>query len=963
MECGCKGSEPTASHFQEVMNAAPAAHVHQVGEGVGRSRLRKGALLWLPRTVVAEAARVYLGERLDAYLPKVRDCDLIRQEKLHIARPPWCERHTSGRQHRIARELFVTRGVTCRFVVGRARVQEHDRRILDHITALRQDDWNETSDDADEKRPSGHRKFDEVPIELILPFGSGMAFSQDSDGKVIGLKFGRLGDKGGEVAELICQLNSLRRLVLYSSKSLSVPDQLVHLPLELAWFGGAISRIPEGMFRKDLPLTVVKAKEEGVFKQVLSPATYDLVVRARSRKDTSGESASTQTGPSASAEEAALATPGYAQAASEIAHLKGIMISARALADPPIEIVAKGQAALLSYYAETAGESRPLNELKVILVGQGGAGKTSLVKRLMGEKFNKSEKQTHGINIKRHTMTTATGVDIKINYWDFGGQEIMHATHQFFLSKRSVYILVLDGRKDEDPEYWLQHIESFGGDSPIYIVLNKIDEHEGYEVNRRFLLAKYKGIVDFHRVSCARGKGIDQLLTQLRDRLPAVPMLQTKWPRAWFDVKHTLEARQSPFITLDGYRECCAKFGVSLPENQELLVDFLHDLGVILHFRDIQLLDTHVLDPRWVTEGVYRIINSRALAMRNGVLPLDQVGAALKKRKSQLFDYPVEKHAFLIDLMLKFELCYRVDSATILVPDLLDIQEPLIESDNSHSLSFVLEFAYLPRSVMARFIVRMHTDIVDGQRWRTGVVLRDAKFSATALVRADEAAKRIYIEVTGSQKRDFFSVVRKALNDITGSFEKLVVREFVPLPDHREVLVEYQELLGYEKAGKSEYFVGKVGTGYDVKSLLNGFESATARLAEQVIRVEGNYYAGATIVNNVVGVGTSIANEGSQVNYQPAVWEKALVYFCAIAFLCLVGYLLIRNQPFADANLVVALRVILSLFVAVLGAAIPGLLHVDFSARGLAIRAAGALGLFVIAFLATPGVLPLGLPK
>jgi hypothetical protein len=43
----------------------------------------------------------------------------------------------------------------------------------------------------------------------------------------------------------------------------------------------------------------------------------------------------------------------------------------------------------------------------------------------------------------------------------------MHATHQFFLSKRSLYILVLDGRKEEDAEYWLKHIESFGGDSPV----------------------------------------------------------------------------------------------------------------------------------------------------------------------------------------------------------------------------------------------------------------------------------------------------------------------------------------------------------------------------------------------------------------------------------------------------------------------------------------------------------------
>jgi GTPase SAR1 family protein len=57
----------------------------------------------------------------------------------------------------------------------------------------------------------------------------------------------------------------------------------------------------------------------------------------------------------------------------------------------------------------------------------------------------------------------------------------MHATHQFFLSKRSVYILVLDGRRDEKTEYWLKHVEAFGGGSPVIIAINKIDENPAFD--------------------------------------------------------------------------------------------------------------------------------------------------------------------------------------------------------------------------------------------------------------------------------------------------------------------------------------------------------------------------------------------------------------------------------------------------------------------------------------------------
>ena len=64
------------------MDAAPTAHAHQVGEGVGRSRIRYVALLWLPRTDLAKAARVYLGERFDAYHAKVTDMEGDRQQML-----------------------------------------------------------------------------------------------------------------------------------------------------------------------------------------------------------------------------------------------------------------------------------------------------------------------------------------------------------------------------------------------------------------------------------------------------------------------------------------------------------------------------------------------------------------------------------------------------------------------------------------------------------------------------------------------------------------------------------------------------------------------------------------------------------------------------------------------------------------------------------------------------------------
>jgi len=279
-----------------------------------------------------------------------------------------------------------------------------------------------------------------------------------------------------------------------------------------------------------------------------------------------------------------------------------------------VEIAKHGIKAIRVYYDSLKKEARiPLSEVKVLLVGDGGSGKTSLMKRLLGEPFNPVEPQTHGIKI-RDWEISESGTNVHVHFWDFGGQQIMHATHQFFLSKRSLYILVLDGRKEEDAEYWLKHIESFGGNSPILVVLNKMDEHPSYDVNRLFLRDKYKSVKGFFPLSCLDNKGLEAFDGALKQELVKSEILKTNWPKSWFDVKTYLEKMKEDFIGYDEYRSICSKLGVHGADTQEAILEFLNDLGVVLHFKELNLLDTHVLEPKWVTEAVYRIVNSKELA-------------------------------------------------------------------------------------------------------------------------------------------------------------------------------------------------------------------------------------------------------------------------------------------------------------------------------------------------------------
>jgi internalin A len=171
----------------------------------------------------------------------------------------------------------------------------------------------------------------------------------------------------------------------------------------------------------------------------------------------------------------------------------GIFIQDNPLQVPPLEIAQKSDFAIRSCLKSLKfKETIRLYEAKLILAGEGGVGKTSVIKKVMQPQIaiNKDEKTTEGINIHKWKIATPQTDDLQVNVWDFGGQEIYHATHQFFLTKRSLYLLVWDARKDYDVvsfDYWLSVIQLLSDSSPVIVVLNKIDERIKNIDERAFL--------------------------------------------------------------------------------------------------------------------------------------------------------------------------------------------------------------------------------------------------------------------------------------------------------------------------------------------------------------------------------------------------------------------------------------------------------------------------------------------
>jgi small GTP-binding protein len=450
----------------------------------------------------------------------------------------------------------------------------------------------------------------------------------------------------------------------------------------------------------------------------------------------------------------------------------GIILEGNPLETPPIEIAIQGTEAVRNYFKELKKESVHLLHAKLLIVGNGEVGKTTLMKKLKDNKFKVNigkEPSTHGINIVPWELTCPfkqnNAKTVKINFWDFGGQDIYHATHQFFLTKRSLYLFVWEARKEEESrsfDYWLNIIKLLSANSPVIIVMNKSDLRSKH-IDEASFKEKFKNIVTFLQVSCLSGKGIPELTKKIRSSLGNMDHLQDKLPKVWLDIRDHLKKEKKDYISLEDYFTICKTYNLN-EKRAEFLSSYLHDLGVILHYRYDKLLEnTVILNPEWATEAVYKLIDTRAIQENKGRFKFDDLKTYWDKTR-----FPRHKHAELVRLMEKFELCFPITGSDIhIVPELLPAERPGIDFGvykRPGNLHFQYHYDFMPEGIITRFISRMFYLIKDDHFWKNGVELRFE--DSTAVIVSDLLNRKMKISVTGSCKSELLAIIRNDLEHI-----------------------------------------------------------------------------------------------------------------------------------------------------------------------------------------------------
>ncbi|TPQ26187.1 hypothetical protein C2U68_12455 [Methylomonas koyamae] len=496
-------------------------------------------------------------------------------------------------------------------------------------------------------------------------------------------------------------------------------------------------------------------------------------------------------------------------------------------------LLEQGPAAVNAYLKLlTAGDANiPLNRVRAIFIGYGFAGKTSLIRALHNEEIIEGqEAMTPGVAIREWLLPDS---NIKAHLWDFGGQVMAHATHKFFLREKCVYVLVLDGRAEinanQQAEYWLEHVRAFGGDASVLLVGNKV-ELAAVNLDMNDLKARYPNIVGYYPLSCLHYRDSHQKQFQifqeaLAGQLGAIGTHQILLTTAHFNVFEQLQAlaRREAFLSADHYQQLCdeQRIAQSGGLDRDWLLDLLDKLGQVVHFPNIPILDGYVLNPCWLTYGVYSVLYADAAKQGRGQVAKKAVVEILKHVKLEdeqghSLNYPADKAGFILEAMEQFEICYRLPNKldSYILPDLLPSDRPAaLAFDKAQALAFDFDFeGLLPRHLMTVFIVRRHAEIVDGLVWQNGVRLKSDSYQAQALVQADYHRRRLSIWLHGTDAARYFSVLYDEFKSLLKPMPKLRYQEWVGLPLNGSLRdgedgprAPFRTLLALERVGRREY--------------------------------------------------------------------------------------------------------------------------------------------------------------
>lgn len=504
----------------------------------------------------------------------------------------------------------------------------------------------------------------------------------------------------------------------------------------------------------------------------------------------------------------------------------------------PISLFTHEKDFIRSYYAE---KKIHLNETKVVFLGDGEAGKSHIIERIKEDNYQLKQFQqesTPGIAIsQKHCTIEDENVCLQI--WDFGGQEIMHSMHRFFLTERTLYVVVVNARdntQDERAKYWLNNVKNFANGCPVIIVLNKMDQNPTASINERLLMDDYPQIIKTLKISALNDskEKFSQLTKTIISIVKTFDSYAMDFPISWNNIKMILTEMKENYITDPLYRKICCENGVEDEQIQNWLLDWFHDLGVSFNYRkkDELLGGYMVLKPTWITNAIYVILFNGREYSNNGIISIANIIELLKKPPRAVTDimYNITEVPYILGVMRRFEISYSIDDKYEFIPMMCDRNqhEDAALFMQKECLEYYMEYEYLPNNVLHKLMIKMQDDLDKSKIWLTGAILYSCDENISALVRMHNNRIEIYINSTDNvvyPKKEYLNEIRKNLLNINRELNLKAEDTIVYKENGISEEIKYETLLVYLSAKEKSMFSVKLKKLVPIKKILGIVEN------------------------------------------------------------------------------------------------------------------------------------------
>jgi len=352
---------------------------------------------------------------------------------------------------------------------------------------------------------------------------------------------------------------------------------------------------------------------------------------------------------------------------------------------------------------------------KVVLVGEGRAGKSCLALRMVKDQYEELD-STHGMRFWSMPAEPSSeggptsGPRREIVLWDLGGQSEYQLVHQLFLRDSTVALMVMEpGRGDralEEIEGWDRRLRAQAGERSIrkLLVGTKVDNDES-PVNRPALegLVQRLGFESYALTSAKKGQGVVELKAALGKAIDWEGLQKVSRPELFQSIRQLIqrlrEAKRVVLTFFELERELSRELGSAFePEALQAVVGHLTRQGRVADTRMAGGTRVLILE----VEQLERYAGSLIVAARENPhgVPAIEVAKVLspkmkfpriKDEERLTEDQELAVLNCVIELLIEHGVCLRHEGLLIF-PSLFQPAQYESGTDFSHAISLHYDF-------------------------------------------------------------------------------------------------------------------------------------------------------------------------------------------------------------------------------------------------------------------------------